>query len=192
MFYTPAPSSWAVTYWYPQLTTMLLLLRMLLLVGLQLPGRVLSEPVLFRHVHPLAGGQQDLETEGRGEEAVASDAVQQYVAVPQKAVARDVVPQSVAVPQKAVDAEAAVFGVPGGWHGRYHRVSFSNFAKVRRFVRIRFCETSAEIFLQISTKVKMLISNKAGSYNVRDKLKTHLLQLISFFFTSLQSLCLQK
>ncbi len=87
---------------------------LLLLLGLQLPGRVLSEPVLFRHVHPLAGGQQDLETEGRGEEAEARDVVQQPVA-------RDVVLQSVAVPQTAVAAEAAIVGVPGGWHGRYHR-----------------------------------------------------------------------
>jgi hypothetical protein len=85
---------------------------LLLLLGLQLPGRVLSEPVLFRHVHPLAGGQQDLETEGRGEEAEARDVVQQSVA-------KDVVLQSVAVPQTAVAAEAV--GVPGGWHGRYHR-----------------------------------------------------------------------
>ncbi len=115
-----------MTYWYPQLTAMLLLL----LLGLQLHGRVLSEPVLFRHVHPLAGGQQDLETEGRGEEAVASDAVQQYVAVPQKAVARDVVLQPVAVPQKAVAAEAAVLGVPGGWHGRYHRFHWLESAPV--------------------------------------------------------------
>ena len=37
---------------------------------LLLAGTVLSEPVLFPHVHPLAGGEPpDVEYGGRGEEA---------------------------------------------------------------------------------------------------------------------------
>jgi hypothetical protein len=119
---------------------------LLLLLGLQLPGRVLSEPVLFRHVHPLAGGQQDLETEGWGEEAEARDVVQQSVA-------RDVAQKSVAVPQEAVAADAAVVGVPGGWHGRYHRF---------RFVRIHFCDNS-EKFFQIFAKIMLVLNQCWGS-----------------------------
>jgi hypothetical protein len=143
--YTPVHSACAVTYWYPQLTTMLLLLQVLL-VGLQLPGRVLSEPVLFRHVHPLAGGQQDLEAEGWGEEAESRDVVQQSVA-------RDVVLQSVAVPQTAVAADEAVVGVPGGWHGRYHRF---------HFVRIHVCDTP-EKFFQIFAKIMLVLNQCWGS-----------------------------